>query len=113
MGSLADQAGRRPAYICCFVVYIAGNIALALQRHFPGLLILRAVQSSGSSGTVALASAVAADIITPAERGSYMGLASLGNILAPSLGPVLGGLLSQYLGWPAIFWFLAIAAAAF
>ncbi|KAJ5625340.1 hypothetical protein N7510_001649 [Penicillium lagena] len=113
MGSLADQAGRRPAYICCFVVYIVGNIALALQRHFPALLILRAVQSSGSSGTVALASAVAADIITPRERGYYMGLASLGNILAPSLGPILGGLLSQYLGWPAIFWFLAIAAAAF
>ncbi|KKK16625.1 hypothetical protein ARAM_000515 [Aspergillus rambellii] len=113
LGSFADRAGRRPAYILCFLVYIAGNIALALQHNYVALLVLRAVQSSGSSGTVALASAVAADIITSAERGVYMGITSLGNILAPSLGPILGGILSEYLGWPAIFWFLAIAAAAF
>lgn len=62
---------------------------------------------------MALASAVAADIITPAERGAYMGIASLGNILAPSIGPVLGGLLSQYWGWSAIFWFLAILSSCF
>ncbi|CEJ57865.1 Putative Citrate synthase [Penicillium brasilianum] len=112
-GSLADQAGRRPAYIICFVVYIVGNIALALQHSFPTLLVLRAIQSCGSSGTVALASAVAADIITSAERGTYMGLTSLGNILAPSLGPIAGGLLTQYLGWQAIFWFLAIIGTVF
>lgn len=113
MGSFADQAGRRPAYILCFVIYIFGNIALALQHNYPALLALRAVQSSGSSGTVALSSAVAADIITSAERGTYMGFASLGNIVAPSLGPILGGALSQYLGWQAVFWFLAIAATTF
>ncbi|KGO76012.1 Major facilitator superfamily domain, general substrate transporter [Penicillium italicum] len=77
------------------------------------LLALRAVQSCGSSGTVALASAVAADIITSAERGMYMGFTSLGNILAPSIGPILGGVLSKYLGWEAIFWFLAIAGGTF
>lgn len=112
-GSLADQAGRRPAYILCFAIYIVGNIALALQHSFPSLLALRAVQSCGSSGTVALASAVAADIITSAERGMYMGFTSLGNILAPSIGPILGGVLSKYLGWGAVFWFLAIAAGTF
>jgi multidrug resistance protein len=113
MGSFADQAGRRPAYVLCFVIYIIGNIALALQHNFIALLILRAVQSCGSSGTVALASAVAADVITSAERGMYMGITSLGNILAPSLGPILGGFLSQYLGWQAIFWFLVLAAITF
>ncbi|BCR87397.1 putative MFS efflux transporter [Aspergillus chevalieri] len=113
MGSLADQAGRRPAYLLCFTIYIAGNIALALQHSYPALLILRAVQSCGSSGTVALASAVAADVITSAERGMYMGIASLGNILAPSLGPILGGVLSQYLGWQAVFWFLGVMAVLF
>ncbi|KAM0096797.1 hypothetical protein ACP6JE_008701 [Aspergillus fumigatus] len=113
MSSFADQAGRRPAYIVCFVIYIIGNIALALQHNYIALLALRAVQSCGSSGTVALASAVAADVITSAERGMYMGITSLGNILAPSLGPILGGFLSQYLGWQAIFWLLAFAAVTF
>lgn len=42
-----------------------------------------------------------------------MGLTSLGNIVAPSLGPIAGGLLTQYLGWQAIFWFLAIIATVF
>lgn len=42
-----------------------------------------------------------------------MGFTSLGNILAPSIGPILGGVLSKYLGWEAIFWFLAIAAGTF
>ncbi|CAG8944424.1 unnamed protein product [Penicillium salamii] len=112
-GSFADQAGRRPAYIVCFVIYILGNIALGLQHSFLALLILRAVQSCGSSGTVALSSAVVADVVTSVERGLYMGVTSLGNILAPSLGPVIGGVLSKYFGWHAIFWFLAIAAGTF
>ncbi|KAE8344410.1 hypothetical protein BDV24DRAFT_171877 [Aspergillus arachidicola] len=94
-GSFADQAGRRPAYILCFWIYIVSNIALVLQHSYPALLVLRAIQSSGSSGTVALVSAVAADVITSAERGTYMSITSLGNILAPSLGPILGGVLSE------------------
>ncbi|KAF7625157.1 hypothetical protein AFLA_002031 [Aspergillus flavus NRRL3357] len=112
-GPFADQAGRRPAYILCFLIYIISNIALALQHSYPALLVLRAIQSSGSSGTVALASAVAADVITSAERGTYMSITSLGNILAPSLGPVLGGVLSEYLGWQSIFWFLAMSSTIF
>lgn len=71
------------------------------------------MQSSGSSGTVALANAVAADLVTSAERGSYIGYASVASILAPSLAPVIGGLLSEYLGPSWIFWFLVIFAAAF
>ncbi|KAE8333287.1 major facilitator superfamily domain-containing protein [Aspergillus sergii] len=112
-GSFADQAGRRPAYILCFLIYIISSIALALQHSYPALLVLRAIQSSGSSGTVALASAVAADVITSAERGTYMSITSLGNILAPSLGPILGGVLSEYLGWQSIFWFLAMSSTIF
>ena len=113
MGTLADEAGRRPAYILCFIIYVSGNVALALQHSYPALLVLRGVQSCGSSGTVALASAVAADIVISSERGMYMGIASLGNILAPSLGPIAGGLLSDRLGWQAIFWFLAAMASLF
>lgn len=113
MGSLSDTAGRRPAYIICFGIYIGANIGLALQRSYVGLLLLRALQSSGSSGTVALSNAVVADLVTSSERGIYLVLASLGTILGPSLGPILGGLLSQNLGWQSIFWFLTIFAVIF
>lgn len=60
---------------------------------------------------VAIASGVVADCITSAERGSYIGFMSVGTALGPSLSPILGGVLAQYLGWHSIFWFLTIFGA--
>lgn len=71
-------------------------------------MILRCMQSSGSSGTIALGTAVIADLSTRAERGKYIGYAGIGMALGPTLGPVIGGLLDHFLGWRSIFWFLVI-----
>ncbi|KAJ4260415.1 hypothetical protein NW762_007154 [Fusarium torreyae] len=109
-GSLADSGGRRPAYLVCFTIYIAANIGLALAPSYGALLGLRCLQSAGSASTVALCFAVVADVVTSAERGQYIGLTSVPVVLGPALGPVIGGLLAEYLGWRAIFWFLAILA---
>lgn len=75
-------------------------------------MVLRMVQSGGSSGTLALGYAVVADIATSSERGKYMGVVGAGINVGPSLSPVLGGILSQYLGWRAIFWFCFIFSLA-
>ncbi|KAI5211633.1 hypothetical protein AUEXF2481DRAFT_234925 [Aureobasidium subglaciale EXF-2481] len=107
-GNLSDVKGRRPAYIGCLIVSVAANIALACQRSYAALLVLRCVQSSGSAATVALSQAVVADISTRAERGKWVAYAGMGIMLGPTLGPLVGGLLDTYLGWPSIFWFLAI-----
>lgn len=93
------------------MIYLAANIGLALQRNYVALLILRMLQSCGSSATVALGSATVADLVTRAERGKFIGYAGMGITLGPALGPVAGGLLSQYQGWPSIFWFLTIVSA--
>jgi multidrug resistance protein len=110
-GDFGDMAGRRPAYILAFSIYLFANIGLAVQRNYVALMVLRCVQSAGSSGTIALGYAVIADIASTAERGRYMSYIGVGINVGPAIGPVLGGILSQYLGWPAIFWFLAIYVA--
>ncbi|KAI1121763.1 major facilitator superfamily domain-containing protein [Nemania abortiva] len=108
IGGFADAMGRRPVYITCFILYIATDVALALTDSYGSLLALRSVQSITISSTQALCQGVVADISTSAERGQYAAFLALPTILGPSIGPVIGGAIAQYLGWRSIFWFLAI-----
>lgn len=117
IAGFSDKAGRRPAYMICFAIYLVANLGLGLQNNYAALLVLRMLQSAGSSGTIALANGLVGDLVTSSERGSYseiahhpcrvegnanenaVAYASVGSILGPSLSPVIGGLLSQYLDW--------------
>lgn len=107
-GDFADMAGRRPAYLVAAVIYLAANIGLAFSNSYAALFLLRCLQSTGSSGAVALGMGVVADMSTSSERGSYMGIVGTGTMIGPSIAPVIGGLLTQFLDWRAIFWFLTI-----
>ncbi|KAI0166548.1 major facilitator superfamily transporter [Xylariaceae sp. FL1272] len=108
LGNAADKLGRRPIYIFALSIYFVANIGLAVQNSYAALLVLRMIQSAGSSGTISLGYGIISDISTPSERGSYVGIFSLGPNVAPPLGPVIGGVLSAKLGWRSIFWFLVI-----
>ncbi|KAG8158520.1 hypothetical protein KVR01_011642 [Diaporthe batatas] len=107
-GDLADMIGRRPVYLLVLTVYFGANLGLSLQRTYAGLLVLRMIQSMGASGTIALCLSVIHDIAAPHERGKYMGAAMTGPNAAPSIGPVLGGVLVEKAGWQWIFRFLCI-----
>jgi hypothetical protein len=85
---LSDTIGRRPVLLVCSVIYLAANIGLGVQNSFPALLTLRCFQSAGSSG-IALSTAIAADIATPAERGSFVAYSSALPMLATSLVSIL------------------------
>jgi multidrug resistance protein len=108
IGGISDRIGRRPAYLLSFALFIASSIGLALQSNYAALLVLRCIQSCGTSGTAVLSSAVVSYVATRQQRGSYIGLAVLGSSMGPALGPVIGGLLTHFLGWRSVFWFLAI-----
>ena len=113
IAGFSDNVGRRPAYIICFAIYIIANLALGLNNTYGGLLGVRCLQSAGSSGTVAFANGVVADLVTSAERGEYIAFASLAQVLGPSLSPVIGGLIANSLNWHWIFWFLLILSVSF
>ena len=113
MGTFSDASGRRLGYILAFTIYTAANIGLALQHSYPALLVLRALQSAGSSGTVSFGYGVLADCITTGERGKYFGPMMAGALTAPAIGPTIGGLLTQFLGWRSVFWFLTIISGGY
>lgn len=106
LGDLSEGIGRRPVYLLCFTLYCAASLGLVFQRNYAALLVLRMLQSAGSSGTIALAYGVIGDIAAPHKRGVYVGLAHIGFNSAPGLGPVIGGVLADRAGWPWIFVFL-------
>ncbi|KXJ85486.1 major facilitator superfamily domain-containing protein [Microdochium bolleyi] len=113
VGNLSDVKGRRPALLAALIVYICGCVGAALGSSYGVLFGMRCLQSAGGSGTIALSLATVSDIVTSAERGKYSSYVQMGWMLGPSLGPsdkIIGGLISRFLGWQAIFWFLAIYA---
>ena len=113
VAGFSDEAGRRPAYFICFVLYTAANLGLSLANSFASLMGLRLLQSAGSSATIALAVALVGDLCIPAERGFYMSWATLGDLLGPSISPIAGGLIAQKLNWHWIFWILLIVSVCF
>ncbi|KJR81588.1 major facilitator superfamily [Sporothrix schenckii 1099-18] len=112
-GTLSDRYGRRPVFLVCLTILIASCIGLALcpTSAFWLLIVLRLLQAAGCASTIALGAGVIGDISTPEERGGYFGYFNLGPMLAPCIGPAIGGVLSQQLGWRSIFWFLVVMAA--
>ncbi|POS71729.1 major facilitator superfamily transporter [Diaporthe helianthi] len=84
-GPLSDTIGRRPVYIASFSVYIVANFILSFSPNFSVFLIARGLQSAGSASTV-----------------------SIVRNFSIAIGPVLGGLLANFLGFRSIFVFLTI-----
>ncbi|APA08040.1 hypothetical protein SS1G_00315 [Sclerotinia sclerotiorum 1980 UF-70] len=105
-GPISDTKGRRITFMGTFIVYLASNIGLALSKNFTTLMVLRAIQAAGSAATIAVGAGAIADCTTPKERGGLIGVFGGIRMLGQSVGPVLGGIITQYLGFRAIFWFL-------
>ncbi|KAG0185328.1 hypothetical protein DFQ28_009542 [Apophysomyces sp. BC1034] len=121
-GSLADVWGRRPVYMITVFIYAGACIGLALAPVYWLLLVLRMLQSFGSSSTIAIGAGVIGDIAEPSRRGMFFGMYTTGQFLGPIIGPVLGGIISQELSWRIIddepytvvrwnFWLLLIIGA--
>ncbi|KAK1700069.1 major facilitator superfamily transporter [Colletotrichum godetiae] len=110
-GSISDALGRRPIYIASFAVYIIANIGLSFSPNFTVLLIFRGLQAAGSASTVSIGNGVIQDISPPAERGAFISFYQAIRNFSIAVGPVLGGLLANFLGFRSIFVFLLILSS--
>jgi EmrB/QacA subfamily drug resistance transporter len=103
-GKLSDIYGRRPVMIAALGAFLAGSIVSATAPTMAALIAGRAAQGIGGGALMTLSQSVVADVVAPRERGRYAGYFATVFASSAVLGPVLGGFLTHYLGWPLIFW---------
>lgn len=104
IGKLSDLYGRRRMLIAALAVFMLGSTLCALSTGMVPLILSRALQGAGGGGLITLGQAVIGDVVSPRERAHYSGYFSVVFASASVLGPTLGGFLTQYWGWPWIFW---------
>jgi len=109
-GPLSDRLGRRPVLLAGGLAYIAASFGLAAASSPEAFLGLRILQACGASACLVATFATVRDVYSGrAESHTIYGL--LGTMLAmvPAVGPLLGALVSAWLGWRAIFGVLGMA----
>jgi EmrB/QacA subfamily drug resistance transporter len=110
-GKLADLFNRKLLLQVSLVLFIAASAAAGFAQDPNGLIACRAVQGIGAGGLGALTQIVMADIISPRDRGKYMGLFGAVMALATVGGPLIGGVITDTASWRFNF-FVAVPVAA-
>src|SRR5579863_7603104 len=103
-GRLADIFGRRPMIFTGIGLFLAGSIACGLAWNMASLIAFRGLQGLGAGAIVPLVQTVVGDLYTVRERARITGYTASVWGIASVLGPLMGGVLSQYASWRWIFY---------
>ncbi len=103
-GRIADIVGRKKIFLYGTVVYTAASLFLALTRSGWALIGGRVIQGIGGAMVFATGVAILTSVYPPGERGRVLGINVAAVYSGLALGPVLGGFLTDHLGWRSIFW---------
>lgn len=102
-GKISDLYGRKRLFQVSIVVFVVGSVASGLAQSMGQLISFRAVQGVGAGGLLALTYAIIGDIVSPRQRGRYIGYISAVWALSSVAGPLVGGLLVDSFSWRWMF----------
>jgi EmrB/QacA subfamily drug resistance transporter len=112
-GRLGDIVGRRNAFVAGVAVFAAASAVCGMAGDLSWLLVGRVLQGVGAALMQPASSSIVIDSFDPGERGKAMGVYIGIPMTFFALGPVLGGLMTEHVGWRSVFFVnLPIAAAA-
>jgi EmrB/QacA subfamily drug resistance transporter len=104
-GSMSDRFGRRRVFQIGLTLFVAGSLLCSLAHTIDQLVAYRALQGLGASMLNPVALSIVANVFTePRTRAKAVGVWGAVAGLALALGPLLGGALTQAVGWRSIFW---------
>jgi EmrB/QacA subfamily drug resistance transporter len=103
-GKLGDQYGRKRLLMFAIVLFLIGSALAGLSQTMDQLIAFRALQGLGAGGLLVGAIATIGDLVSPRERGQYMGYIMAAMTLAMVAGPLVGGYITDSLSWRWIFY---------
>ncbi|MGW3406073.1 MDR family MFS transporter [Streptomyces zhihengii] len=98
-GKLGDLYGRKGVFLLSIVIFLIGSVTSGMAQDMGQLIGFRAVQGLGAGGLMVGVMAIIGDLVPPRERGRYQGM--MAGIMAVAMigGPLVGGTITDHLGW--------------
>jgi EmrB/QacA subfamily drug resistance transporter len=103
-GRLADMVGRKLLYTAAFVIFVIGSALCGFAPDLPTLIAFRVLQGIGAALLTANSIAIVVLAAGPEQRGRALGLQSAAQAIGLGVGPAVGGLIIETLGWHWAFW---------
>ncbi|EUC28980.1 hypothetical protein COCCADRAFT_107726 [Bipolaris zeicola 26-R-13] len=109
--SFSEILGRRTIYLVSFFVFVIFNVLSAVSVNIAMFIVMRILSGGAAASVQAVGAGTIADIWHVKERGNAMSMFYLGPLCGPLVAPIIGGALTQGLGWRSCMWFMTIYGA--
>ncbi|MEW2181670.1 MDR family MFS transporter [Streptomyces sp. NPDC005406] len=98
-GKLGDMYGRKGIFLTSIVIFLIGSVLSGMSQDMGQLIGFRAIQGLGAGGLMVGVMAIIGDLVPPRERGKYQGMMAGVMAIAMIGGPLVGGTITDHLGW--------------
>ena len=103
-GKLGDLYGRKKLFQASIVIFLVGSTLSGLSHTMVQLIAFRAIQGVGAGGLMVGAQAIIGDVVSPRQRGRYVGYFGAVFGVTSVAGPLIGGFFTQQLSWRWVFY---------